>query len=155
MTDALLRNICEVGCLDYQPLARAGSCNRSLYAVCKVLVGRRVAHLTCLRLCAIRFRIVEDLLLDAENELDLLRSPTLYREEHERWAEQRLRAGPPPLRFQAWHSTIEKAIRIRALKGNMALGIRERHRYKRWQLRALRITLFPPGPPVRHKWLSR
>ena len=146
MTEEVLRNICEVGCLDYQPLARAGSCNRSLYVVCKVLLGRRVARLNYHRFRVIQSLTVARLLLGAENELDLLRYPTLYREEHERWAEQRLRAGSDTLRFQAWNSAMQKQRSLEALKENMALGIRERHRYKRWMLRDMRINLMPVPP---------
>jgi hypothetical protein len=143
MTEELLRIICEVGCLDYQPLARAGGCNRSLYAVCKVLLGRRVAFQSYETLRGIQFYTVAHLIIDAEHELDLLRSPTPYREEHERWAEQRLRAGSSPLHDQAWDSAIQKQRSVGALKGNMELGIREWHLYNRWMLRDMRIKLMP------------
>ena len=146
MTEELLRNICEVGCLDYQPLGRAGSCNRSLYVVCKVLLGRRVARLNYHRFRVIQSLTVARLLLGAENELDLLRYPTLYREEHERWAEQRLRAGSSPLGHQAGDSAMQKQRSLEALKENMELGIREWHRYKRWMLRDMRINLMPVPP---------
>jgi hypothetical protein len=146
MTEELLRIICEAGCLDFQPLARSGSCNRSLYAVCKVSLDRRVAFQSYETLRGIQFYTVAHLILDAEHELDLLRSPTPYREEHERWAEQRLRAGSSPLGYQAWDSAIQKQRSVGALKGNMELGIRERHRYKRWMLRDMRINLMPVPP---------
>ena len=38
MTESLLLVICEGGLFAYQALARAGSCNRSLYAVCEKLL---------------------------------------------------------------------------------------------------------------------
>ena len=38
MTESLLLVICEGGLFPYQALARAGSCNRSLYAVCEKLL---------------------------------------------------------------------------------------------------------------------
>ena len=101
MTEALLLVICEAGCLDFQPLARSGSCNRSLYAVCRVWLGREVACQSYVTLRRIQIRTVQVLILNAEHELDLLRSPTLYREEHERWAEQRLEEGSSPLVYQA------------------------------------------------------
>ena len=35
MTEALLLIICEEGWVDFEALARAGGCNRSLYGVCE------------------------------------------------------------------------------------------------------------------------
>jgi hypothetical protein len=98
-----------------------------------------------------RFRVIQSLtvarlLLGAENELDLLRYRGLYYAEHERWAEQRLRAGSSLLRYQAWNRAIQKQRSLGALKGNMEVGIRERHRYKRWMLRGMRINLMLVPP---------
>ena len=41
---------------------------------------------------------------------------------------------------------MQKQRSLEALKENMALGIRERHRYKRWMLRDMRINLMPVPP---------
>ena len=141
MTEALLLIICEAGCLDFQPLARSGSCNRSTYAVGKVLLGRHVAYQRYETLRSVQFKTVDWIIVSAELELHLLRSPTLYRGEHERWAEQRLRAGSSPLGYQAGDSAMQKQRSLEALKESMALGIRERHRYKRWMLRDMRTNL--------------
>ena len=146
MTEALLLVICEAGCLDFQPLARAGSCNRSLYAVCRVLLGREVDSQRYVTLRRIQFETVRDHIRNAKHELDLLRSPTLYREEHERWAEQRLEEGCCPLVYQAWRSALEKQRSVEALKENTELGIREKHRYKPYRLRYMRSRSTPVPP---------
>ena len=44
MTESLLLVICEGGTLPYQALARSGSCNRSLYAVCEKLLAPAVQN---------------------------------------------------------------------------------------------------------------
>ena len=146
MTEALLLVICDAGYLDFQPLARSGSCNRSLYAVCRVLLGREVASQRYVALRRIQIRTVRDHIRNAKHELDLLRSSTVYREEHERWAEQRLEDGSSPLVYQAWRSAIEKQRSVEALKENTELGIREKHRYKAYRLRWMRNRSLPVHP---------
>jgi hypothetical protein len=146
MTEELLRIICEAGCLDFQPLARSGSCNRSLYAVCKLLLGRRVAFQSYETLRSVQFKTVDWIIVSAALELHLLRSPTLYRGEHERWAEHRLEEGERTCMYQAWRSAIQKQRSLEALKENTGLGIHEKHRYKPHRLRYMRSRSTPVPP---------
>ena len=146
MTEALLLIICDAGCLDFQPLARSGSCNRSTYAVGKVLLGRHVAYQRYETLRSVQFKTVDWIIVSAALELHLLRSPTLYRGEHERWAEQRLEEGERTAMYQAWRSAIEKQRSVEALKENTELGIREKHRYKAYRLRWMRNRSLPVHP---------
>ena len=146
MTEALLPIICEAGWLVFKPLARSGSCNRSTYAVCKVLLGRQVAYQRYETLRYIQFQTVDHIILNVELEHYHLRSPTLYREKHERWAEQRLEGGSSPLVYQAWRSAIQKQRSLEALKENTGLGIHEKHRYKPHRLRYMRSRSTPVPP---------
>ena len=146
MTEALLPIICEAGWLGLQTLARSGSCNRSTYAVGKVLLGRHVAYQRYETLRSVQFKTVDWIIVSVALELHLLRSPTLYRGEHECWAEQRLEEGERTAVYQAWRSAIQKQRLLEALKENTGLGIHEKHRYKPYRLRYMRGRSTPVPP---------
>jgi hypothetical protein len=78
MTESMLLVICEGGWLEYHALARSGSCNRSLYAVCAKLLGPAV-RIKSLRLYhQIKGRVEAQLKANVHVELDRVQQDRRY-----------------------------------------------------------------------------
>ena len=125
MTESLLLVICEGGTLPYQALARSGSCNRSLYAVCEKLLGPAVQNYRRRLSLAIAKAREERLWC---NEFDDRHA--LWDEDHSApWVHQRLRLGDGFCEHQIREATFAKDEWVLSLQVWGGVGPCELHTY--------------------------
>ena len=141
MTEALLLIICEAGWLEFEALARSGSCNRSLYAIWEKLLRPKVANKRFRLFLKIRTATVS---LAKRTELRHHQKLRLWwRYRHARWRlghweMKLLRLGCSFIDYQIWESALQRDRWVKVLRHNTESGIREKHKYSPETIRSWR-----------------
>ena len=136
-TESLLHFLCEGGFLESEALARSGSCNRSLYAVCKKLLVRAY-HRKKVRLFQKIQKATTDR-LEAEAHADLHALHGRIRSD--RWAYMRLKRGTWICDQQIWDSSFMKEVSLARLKTCAWHGFCDKHKFSPEAIRRLRRSL--------------
>ena len=135
MTESTLLVICEGGFLESQALARAGSCNRSLYAVCEKLLGPAVEKKR--RRLGVKIATARLDELKESERLDLERLQD-GRCSGEHWWVARLLLGLRFCHLQIGQSYCHKMFSLRKLSVWAGVGPRELHKYSPESIRQAR-----------------
>ena len=139
MAVGVLSIVCAAGFLDYEALARSGSCHRSVYKVCEKELEPAVKKKRYRLFRRIQNATVDRLGVDERadlRELEIIRRN--LNTSWSRWLETRLALGDGFIDYQLWESALRKQNPVAYLQFLVEIGGREKHKYSRQSLHSFR-----------------